>query len=329
MVDEQVSAATTVTVADLRRRFKAICEATHQRFQNYQFRVHRALSWLERALEVDSDDQPDGRKLFGWIAFNSLYGTWDEDAGFPAKDREALQAFIERILRFDRDELLGKQLIALRPQVLALLENKFLDQRFWREPQAFRNHRGQYHRALTIYIAKRWLELLTLALDRVYVLRGQIVHGAATRGSSLNRAVLKQCSQVLESLFPSMLHLAIEHGAHDDWPPLCYPPVYEKGPPAGRSPPARGRDEQRAGLNRFPWGIRMGTYSHSKLDSFRKCPRQFYYHYIAKVPLEKTTEQIATFLGYRVHEALEHLYARARDGIRIQLPDLVAHYREL
>ncbi len=34
----------------------------------------------------------------------------------------------------------------------------------------------------------------------------------------------------------------------------------------------------------------MGTYSHSKLDSFRKCPRQFYYRYIAQVPLDETPE---------------------------------------
>ncbi|HEV2969840.1 MAG TPA: hypothetical protein VGY55_07610 [Pirellulales bacterium] len=90
-----------------------------------------------------------------------------------------------------------------------------------------------------IYMEKRWRDLLTLALDRFYVLRGQIVHGAATRGSSLNRAVLKQCSQVLEGLLPQMPHLAIEHGAHDNSPPLCYPSVYEEGPPAGRRPPAR------------------------------------------------------------------------------------------
>ena len=70
---------------------------------------------------------------------------------------------------------------------------------------------------------KRWRDFLALALDRVCVLRGQIVHGAATRGSSLNRAVLRQCSQVLEGLLPPILYLAIEHGAHDDWPLLCSP----------------------------------------------------------------------------------------------------------
>lgn len=56
--------------------------------------------------------------------------------------------------------------------------------------------------------------------DRDYVLRGQIVPGATNRASSLNRVVLKQCSQVLVGLLPPMLRVAIEHGAHDYWPPL-------------------------------------------------------------------------------------------------------------
>ena len=32
---------------------------------------------------------------------------------------------------------------------------------------------------------------------------------------------------------------------------------------------------------------RMTTYSHSKIESFRQCPRKFFYNYIAKVELEE------------------------------------------
>jgi hypothetical protein len=56
-------------------------------------------------------------------------------------------------------------------------------------------------------------------------LRGQIVHGAATRGSKLNRESLDRFRKVLESLLPVEVQLLIEHRADDDWPPLCYPPV--------------------------------------------------------------------------------------------------------
>jgi len=58
-------------IAMLRRGFKAVCKATEDRFQNYQIRVHRSLSWLERALELDEEQQPEGRLLYAWIALGS------------------------------------------------------------------------------------------------------------------------------------------------------------------------------------------------------------------------------------------------------------------
>ena len=59
----------------------------------------------------------------------------------------------------------------------------------------------------------------------------------------------------------------------------------------------------------------MSTYSHSKIEAFCHCPRKFYYKYIAKVELEDAPEQIATFMGSRAHDCLEHLYARVGNGI--------------
>lgn len=51
----------------------------------------------------------------------------------------------------------------------------------------------------------------------------------------------------------------------------------------------------------------MPTYSHSRIECFRHCPRKYFYRYIAKVVLTEPPEQIATFLGSRVHDVLEHL----------------------
>jgi putative RecB family exonuclease len=63
----------------------------------------------------------------------------------------------------------------------------------------------------------------------------------------------------------------------------------------------------------------MATYSHSRLESFRKCPRRYYYRYVAKVPLEDAPEQIAPFLGSGCHETMEHLYKQV---VRHRLPGL-------
>jgi putative RecB family exonuclease len=48
---------------------------------------------------------------------------------------------------------------------------------------------------------------------------------------------------------------------------------------------------------------------------------------VAKVPLEEEPEFIATFLGSRVHEALELIYDEARNGRLISPDDVVAYYR--
>jgi len=50
----------------------------------------------------------------------------------------------------------------------------------------------------------------------------------------------------------------------------------------------------------------QSTFSPSSLGCFEKCPRQYYFRYIEKVPVE--TEGIEAFVGKRVHEVLERLY---------------------
>jgi hypothetical protein len=218
----------STTPAELRPRFKAVCQATEQRFQNYQIRVHRSLSWWERARELDGSEHPDGRLLYGWIAFNSLYGVWDEASGGPSRDRETWQKFLSRVFQWDADGLLADLLKKHREQVLGLLENKYLDMQFWRRRDgASDGRRGRYSRGPSLFVERRWCELLILAYERIYVLRGQIVHGAATRGSRLNRDALGPAVEVLEAFLGPILHLSIEHGANDEWLPLCYPPIEE------------------------------------------------------------------------------------------------------
>ncbi len=224
MSEIEKSCASTAP-SELRRRFKEICEATEKRFQNYQIRVHRALSWWERAGELDAEELPEARLIFNWIAFNSLYGSWDGEGGAPVKDRASWGAFLSRTLTWDRHGLLAGRLQELRDPVLKLLDNKFLDQQFWRLRDAYGNSRRQYYLGQSLYFERRWPRLLEMIFDRCYVLRSQIVHGAATRNSRLNRDVLREVLQLLEDFLEVVLTVVVECGAHDDWPALCYPPI--------------------------------------------------------------------------------------------------------
>jgi putative RecB family exonuclease len=58
----------------------------------------------------------------------------------------------------------------------------------------------------------------------------------------------------------------------------------------------------------------MRIYSHSALESFEKCPRQYWYRYIGKPEVEKE-QTVEAFLGICVHKTLEQLY-RLRLGGR-------------
>jgi hypothetical protein len=223
----------------LRQRFKLLCTESEQRFQNWQIRVHRSLSWLERAIDTDPDGQPDGRLLYGWIAFNALYGRWDEATGFPAADTEAWQEFLKTTIAWDESERIGRQIQHLRAPILALLENQFVDPRFWRNPDQPGNTRRRYHEALSLFVERRWVNLAILAIERVYAFRGQLVHGAATRGSELNRLTLQQCREVLEGLLMPIMNIVIERGCHDNWPPLCYPPIRSESPEVMQRPSSR------------------------------------------------------------------------------------------
>jgi putative RecB family exonuclease len=51
----------------------------------------------------------------------------------------------------------------------------------------------------------------------------------------------------------------------------------------------------------------MAAYSHSRLETYENCPRQYKLQYLDKVEIEET-ESVEAFLGARVHDALEKLY---------------------
>nr|AUN37414.1 hypothetical protein [uncultured bacterium] len=140
---------------------------------------------------------------------------------------ESCKRFLSRLVTADADGLLGKELTTLRTDIIAILENKFLDPIFWKDPKSPGNIKAKSRRAPGLYYEKRWCDLLVYTIERIYVLRGQIVHGASTRGSRLNKLTLARCRRVLETLMSAVLPLVIDRMAHDDWPPLCYPPIEE------------------------------------------------------------------------------------------------------
>jgi len=216
------------TVHLLRRHWKphklrlnetAVGEATNTR-------MHRAFSWLACVEQMGDNVEYDLTIVAQWTAFNALYGQWDEARKEPVADRECWQVFIERVLELDSDGQIQAILQQHRPLAMTIFQDKYLSKYFWQDPDANQDYgrRGRF-KAQGWYAEERWAYILEQLLSRIYLLRCQVVHGAATYGGRLNREALRHCSTMMGHLLRGLLVVIIDHGADEDWGIMCYPPV--------------------------------------------------------------------------------------------------------
>ncbi len=190
-------------------------------------RFHRACSWLQRAETNEDDNDPDSVLVNRWIAFNAMYGQWDENRREPKSDRDCWRLFMDRLLAIDETGHLQGVLEEYRPLVLKILDDEYLSRYFWEQPTAQQARKAKKARfdAPTWYYEKRWSLIVDRLLERIYLLRCQLVHGAATHGSRLNRTALRNCATMMHYLVTAALRTLIDHGADEDWGPMCYPPL--------------------------------------------------------------------------------------------------------
>ena len=205
----------------LRERFKAIPEDQRDANQPFSIRIWRGLSWLERA---EAADDLEGRFISLWIAFNAIYGYLEE--GVNAPDHASWQEFLARIVRADGPDVLGKILWAEQLTILRLIDSKYLFRPFWLgQPGADEKLQRSRQHAIRAYNSRQALAVLQELFERLYVMRQQVFHGAATSGSKLNRTAIKRCTGVLVQVIPAMIEIMIAAGPETDWGEVCFPPV--------------------------------------------------------------------------------------------------------
>ncbi|HEL4266185.1 TPA: hypothetical protein UM524_000931 [Stenotrophomonas maltophilia] len=181
-------------------------------------RLHRAISWLNRAEQEDEDT--DARFLFLWIALNAAYA---KEFGFENAEREQLRRFFDALLRHDKQGSLQDILFKQFPgPIRTLIGNRFVYARFWK---ALREHDSSdqwaerfakdQRSALQAVVERRTEVVLSIVLDRLYVLRNQLVHGGATWDSHANREQLRDGAAILGQLVPAILHLMMRDDAPD------------------------------------------------------------------------------------------------------------------
>ena len=183
---------------------------------NLGLRIHRALSWLDRAeKEVDDDD---AAFIFYWISFNSVYAEDSEDNGMTG-ERNVFDNFFENILSVDaEDEIYNVIWNKFSDSIRVLLNNEYVFQPFWKHQNnvagyedwknSFENSKKKIQRALS---EKNTKLILTTLFDRLYVLRNQLVHGGATWDGGVNRAQVGDGAKIMAFLVPILIDLMMDH----------------------------------------------------------------------------------------------------------------------
>ena len=204
--------------AALRERHRAL---RGQQSDALATRLHRAISWLQRASADSSDD--DKRFIHLWIALNAVYAS---DFDFEDSKRNRVVRFLARVVEADAQSRLHASLFHQFPgPIRKLIDTSYLFAPFWR---ALRDHDASERwkerfdasrkAAMTALLEKRTADLLSIVLDRLYVLRNHLVYGGATWNSQVNRAQLRDGCAILAELVPTILDILLGAPGFDETP---------------------------------------------------------------------------------------------------------------
>ena len=192
---------------------------------NLSLRVHRALSWLNRAEQCKDDD---GRFIFLWISFNAAYA--NETGEIRIAEGRRVSDFLRRLVDLDSEQQLANIVWHNYSNTIRLLlDNPYVFQPYWdnqnRLPdsetweQQFDAAKRASHNALA---NRDTSTVLSIVFNRLYTLRNQLIHGGATFDSSVNRKQLNDGARLLSDVVPSIISIMMD-SAQKHWGPPCYP----------------------------------------------------------------------------------------------------------
>lgn len=191
-------------------------------------RIHRAISWLQRA--ESAGDDADVRFILLWIGFNAAYAR--EIGPDNDNERDLFGTYCAQLVSFDAKHRIYNAIWERFPhEIRVLLNNRYVFAPFW----SFQNGAAQAADWETRLARSRQIiasamgrrdtaTILSIVFDRLYVLRNQLVHGGATWNSSVNRQQVHDGAAVLGWLLPVFIDIMMDR-ADSDWGTPYYPVV--------------------------------------------------------------------------------------------------------
>ena len=192
-------------------------------------RIHRALSWLNKAEQCVDDS--DSHVIFLWIAFNAAYA-YEICFENYVHEKKLIGDFINRLCELDdKNRLENLVWTEFTKSIRVLLDNQYVFQPFWdhlnskiTEKEWKRQFTQAKAAANSALGKKKTADVLSIVLSRIYTLRNQIVHGGSTWNSSVNRRQIKDCSKFMAHLVPLVIEIMMDN---PDllWGQPCYPVI--------------------------------------------------------------------------------------------------------
>jgi hypothetical protein len=196
--------------------------------ESIALRIHRALSWLDRAEQCEDND---ARFIFLWIAFNAAYANDLGELGHMA-EQKVFTHFLQRLVDLDPEKALYDVVWKeFTSSIRVLLDNPYVYGPFW-EFQRGKLTEEQWTAkfakakvAANRSLAKQdTVKVLSIVFSRLYVLRNQMVHGASTWNSSVNREQLRDSANILGKIVPQVIKILLDH-PNELWGDAMFPVV--------------------------------------------------------------------------------------------------------
>lgn len=208
---------------------QALKDSRNELSEMHATRLHRAVSWLSCA--GGQKDDIDLQLISLWISFNACYAI-DEGGSESLAERFAFLRFVEKLVKHDVE----KKIYAILWEtysgpVKALIKNPYVFHGFWaakRQNSDDQTWQDEFNRlsvsALNSLSRQQVSELLAIVLDRLFVLRNQLLHGGATYKSKVNREQVKDGADLLGALMPTVVEIML-NAPEEDWGDIYYPVV--------------------------------------------------------------------------------------------------------
>lgn len=219
----------TVSTAD---QLKTLLKTSGVAFsEDLATRLHRAVSWIQAAEEAGNDDM---EFIALWIAFSACCSI-DQQGDQPLGDHEQFHRFVANLVKHDAG---GKIYACLWEEysthVKALIRNPYVYHPFWTSQRDGNdNWRSQFDQssvaALNALSRGRVTELCTIVLDRLFVLRNQLIFGGATYKGRVNREQVTDGAGLLGTLLPIMIEIMLQ-AADEDLGNIAYPVINPSRP---------------------------------------------------------------------------------------------------